>query len=204
MSVFEGDVMERAHEIVASYPDKRSAVMPLLYLAMHEEGRLTSDGIRSVAELTGITSVQVDAIATFYTMYKEKVGRHLVSVCTSISCHLLGASEVLAAAADEAGVSPGGTTDDGALTVEGVECIAACGGAVAAQVNYEFVEGVTPEAVRSLCRWLIDEAPESVNSDDLQERFGSGQSFEWGPTDPTTVPGPVPAFGPYGTAGGAS
>lgn len=190
----------RADAILALYPDPRSAVMPLLYIAMHEEGHLTDEGMRAVAALTGLTTVQVDAVASFYTMYKREVGRHLVSVCTSISCHLLGAGAVLDAAADEAGVSPGGTSADGEVTVEGVECIGACGGAPAAQVDYEFVEGITPDAARSLVRWLVDDAPDSVRSDDLQERFGGERAFDWGPTDDTEAVGPVPAFGPYGTS----
>jgi NADH-quinone oxidoreductase subunit E len=189
----------RAEAIVASYPDRRSAVMPLLYIAMHEEGRLTDDGVRAVAGMTGLTSVQVHAVASFYTMYKRSVGRHLVSVCTSISCHLLGAGDVLDAAADESGVPPGETAADGSITVEAVECLGACGGAPAVQVDYELIEGVTPDRVRSLCRWLVDAAPASVRSDDLQERFGGRRSFDWGPADDTAAAGPVPAFAPYGT-----
>jgi NADH-quinone oxidoreductase subunit E len=189
----------RAKAIVASYPDRRSAVMPLLYIAMHEEGRLTDDGVRAVAGMTGLTSVQVHAVASFYTMYKREVGRHLVSVCTSISCHLLGGDAVLAAAAAEAGVAPGETAEDGSVTVDPVECIGACGGAPAVQVDYEFVEGMTEDSARSLVRWLVDEAPASVRSEDLQERFGGKRAFDWGPTDDTEAVGPVPAFAPYGT-----
>lgn len=189
----------RAEAIVASYPDRRSAVMPLLYVAMHEEGRLTDAGVRAVGEMTGLTSVQVHAVASFYTMYKQEVGRHLVSVCTSISCHLLGGDAVLDAATDEAGVAVGGTAQDGSVTVESVECIGACGGAPAVQVDYEFVEGVTPEAMRSLVRWIVDEAPATVRSDDLQERFGGRRAFDWGPADDTEAVGPIPAFSPYGT-----
>jgi NADH-quinone oxidoreductase subunit E len=203
MSVWSEATLRRADEIVSRYPHPRSAVMPLLYLAMFEEGHLTDAGIRQVAERTGLTSVQVEAVASFYTMYKRHVGRHLVSVCISISCHLLGADDVLAEAADAAGVAIGDTTDDGSLTVEGVECIGACGGAPAVQVDYETIEGVTPEQGGALCRWLIDESPDSVSGDDLQERFGGVRSFDWGPSDPTTAGKPVPAFGRYGTAGGS-
>jgi NADH-quinone oxidoreductase subunit E len=201
MSGWSDEARRRAEAIVALYPHRRSAVMPLLYVAMHEEGRLTDEGMRTVAALTGLTTVQVDAIASFYTMYKRRVGRHLVSVCTSISCHLLGASEVLDAAADESGVPSGETAEDGSITVESVECLGACGGAPAVQVNYELIEGVTPDRVRSLCRWLLDDDPAAVRSDDLQERFGGRRSFDWGPEDATTATGPVPAFAPYGTAG---
>ena len=141
------ETVERARRLVARYPDPRSAVMPLLYMAQAEEGRLTDEGMRFAAELTGLTPVQVKSVASFYTMFKEEAGRYVVSVCTSISCMLLGAGEVLEAVEEETGVASGDT--DGLFTVEHVECIGACGGAPAAQVNYEFVEGLTPDSARS-------------------------------------------------------
>jgi NADH:ubiquinone oxidoreductase subunit E len=192
---------ERASALLARYPQRRSAVMPLLYLAMHEEGRLSDVGMRRVAELTGLTPAQVRSVATFYSMYKHDAGRYVVSVCGSIACYLLGADGVLAAVEDETGVRSGETGADGVFTVERVECIGACGGAPAMQVNYEMVEGVTPDQGRSLCRWLRDQRPRVVRSDDLQDRFGGRRSFDWGPEDRRGAIGPVPAFGPYGTAG---
>jgi NADH-quinone oxidoreductase subunit E len=197
---------ERAAAILARYPEKRSAVMPLLYLAMKEEGGdLTTDGMRRVAELTGTTPAQVRGVASFYTMYKrDGVGRYLVSVCTSISCMLLGGDEVLAAVGDETGVADGETGDDGLFSVEHVECIGACGGAPAVQVNYELVEGVTPDRARAMCRRLREERPAIVLGDDLQERFGGQQSFDWGPAEEEGAAGPIPAFGPLGTTGEGS
>lgn len=193
---------ERARAIIERYPDRRSAIMPLLYVAMAEEGRLTDDGVRRVAGLTGLTSVQVEAVASFYTMYKRHVGDYLVSVCTSVSCYLLGADEVLDAVSREGGAPPGETSTDGAITVEAVECIGACGGAPALQVNYELVEGVVPGRAGELCNWLRQERPAAVRSDDLQERFGGRRSFDWGPPDEVGAVGPVPAFEPYtGTVG---
>ncbi len=196
--------MQRAHEILARYPQPRSAVMPLLYIAMREDGHLTDEGMRQVAHLTGLTSVQVESVASFYSMYKRHVGAHVVSVCTSISCHLLGGRELLAAMSDETGVPPGETAMDGSITVESVECIGACGGAPAVQVDYELVEGVTPEKGRALCRWLTTERPTLVRADDLQKRFGGIRSFPAGGDDPVGAVGPFPAFGPIGTTGGGS
>ncbi len=195
------DLHVRAEAIVAKYPETRSAVMPLLYLAMHQEGRLTSEGMREVAEYTGLTPVQVESVASFYSMYKESVGDYIVSVCTSISCHLLGGDGVLEAVADEVEVPAGGTGADGLFSIEGVECIGACGGAPAIQVNYELVEGITPESGRRLCRWLDDDRPDVITSDHMQAEFGGPRSFEWGPEEPEGATGPVPAFGPLGTAG---
>jgi NADH:ubiquinone oxidoreductase subunit E len=197
---------ERAAAILARYPEKRSAVMPLLYLAMAEEGGdLTPEGERRVAELTGLSSAQVQSVSSFYTMYKrDGVGRYLVSVCTSISCMLCGGDDVLDAVADETGVPDGETGEDGLFSVEHVECIGACGGAPAVQVNYELVEGVTPDQARAMCRWLREEQPETVLGDDLQERFGGQRSFDWGPAEQEGATGAVPAFGPLGTTGEAS
>ena len=195
------DAVERAEALVARYPERRSAVMPLLYLAMREDGYLTEDGMRRVAGLTGLTPAQVQSVASFYTMFKrEPVGRYLVSVCTSISCMLLGADDVLDAVADEAGVPDGETGGDGLFSVEHVECIGACGGAPAVQVNYELVEGVTPEQGKALCAWLREARPEVVLGDEMQELFGGQRSFEWGPSETAGAVGPFPAFEPYGTA----
>ena len=96
MSRWPESTQARAREIISRYPDKRSAVMPLLYLSMHEEGHLTDEGMKEVAEWTGITPAQVQSVASFYTMYKrERTGKYLISCCTSISCMLLGGDDVL-------------------------------------------------------------------------------------------------------------
>lgn len=199
------ETLARARDLLARYPDPRSAVMPLLYVAMRQDGGLTDAGMRQVAELTGMTAVQVESVASFYSMYHRQVGAHLVSVCRSISCHLRGGDEVLKAVTDEAGVAVGETTPDGAITVEAVECIGACGGAPALQVDYELVEGVTPDQGRALYRWLgALPTGSQLRGDDLQDRFGGARSFPKGPDDATTAVGPYPAFGPFGTAGGGS
>ena len=202
MSQWSETTQERARAIMARYPQKRSAVMPLLYLAMAEEGHLTDDGMEEVARRVGITPAQVQAVATFYTMYKRKAtGRYLISCCTSISCMLLGGDEVLHAVEDQSGVPHGETDPDGLLSVEHVECIGACGGAPAVQVNYELIEGVTPDRARELVRWLGNARPDVVNSDEMQELFGGVRSFDWAIRDDDGAVGPYPAFQPLGTVG---
>ena len=176
--------------------------MPLLYLAMAEDGHLTDDGMQEVADWCEITPAQVMAVASFYTMYKrEPTGRYLISCCTSISCMLLGADDVLHAVEDESGVPHGETDDEGILAVEHVECIGACGGAPAVQVNYELIEGVTPEKARELVRWLRKAKPEVVNTDEMQQLFGGDRSFDWAITEDGGAVGPYPAFQPLGTVG---
>lgn len=200
MSLWPPDVQERAKDLVGRYPDPKSAVMPLLYLAMHQDGYLTEAGMQEVAAWTGHTPAQVQSVATFYGMFKtEPLGKYLVSVCTSISCMLLGSDDVLEAVEDETGVPHGETDAEGVFSVEHVECLGACGGAPAVQVNYELIEGPTPDQARALCRWLQEERPESVNTDDMQEQFGGRRSFDWGVAEADSAVGPFPAFGPYGT-----
>lgn len=200
---WSGPNQERAKTLLGSYPERRSAVMPLLYLASLEHGHVTDTAMREVAAMTGLTSAQVQAVASFYTMYKrDHVGRYLISVCTSISCFLLGGDDVLAAIEEESGTPDGETSADGLFSVEHVECIGACGGAPAVQVNYELLEGVTPENGAGVCRWLRDGLPDVVLGDEMQELFGGQRSFQWGPRERTGAVGPVPAFGPYGSAGG--
>ncbi len=200
MSIWSEATQQRARDILSRYPEKRSAVMPLLYLAMAEEGHLTNEGMAEVANWCEITPAQVQAVASFYTMYKrERTGKYLVSCCTSISCMLLGGDDVLHAVEDESGVPHGETDQEGVLSVEHVECIGACGGAPAVQVNYELIEGVTPEKARELVQWLKKAKPEVVNTDEMQQLFGGTRSFDWGIAEQGGAVGPYPAFQPLGT-----
>jgi len=175
--------------------------MPLLYLAMAEAGYLTNEGMEEVAEWCEITPAQVQAVASFYTMYKrEPTGTYLISCCTSISCMLLGSDDVLHAVEDESGVPHGETDAAGLVSVEHVECIGACGGAPAVQVNYELIEGVNAVKARELVRWLRKAQPQVVNTDEMQSLFGGRRSFDWAITEEGGAVGPYPAFQPLGTA----
>jgi NADH:ubiquinone oxidoreductase subunit E len=193
MSSWPEATKERARAIVAQYPNRRSAVMPLLYLAMAEDGYLTDEGMAEVANWIGITPAQVLSVASFYTMYKtEPVGRYLISCCTSISCMLLGSDEVLHALEANA--------DGSLVTVEHAECLGACGGAPAVQVNYELIEGVSPEKASQLVEWLMKAQPAVVNADEMQSLFGGRRSFDWAIAEAGGSGGPFPAFQPLGTA----
>lgn len=192
---------ERAAAMLEAYPQRRSTVMPLLYLASLEHGYTSEQAMREVAELTGLTAAQVQAVASFYTMYKrDHVGTYLISVCTSISCYLLGADDVLEAIEASTATPDGETSEDGLFSVEHVECLGACGGAPAVQVNYELIEGVQPDKALGLCRWLKQGRPDVIMSDEMQSLFGGQESFDWGPPEPEGAVAAVPAFGPYGSA----
>jgi NADH:ubiquinone oxidoreductase subunit E len=134
----------RAREIVARYPRPKSAILPLAHLAQDQDGWLTNEAMAEIAELTGVTPAEVLGTCSFYTMFKRRpCGRLVVSVCTNVSCLVTGGPEVLEHL--EARYAT-----DADVTVEEVECIAACGGAPAMQVNYEFHERVTPEAAEAV------------------------------------------------------
>jgi NADH-quinone oxidoreductase subunit E len=154
MAVFEGTALEEARTIVARYPDgrERSAVMPLLYLAQSREGRLTNEALREVGELLAITTAEVEAVATFYSMYRLRpTGEHLVTVCTNLSCMLRGAKDVLAAAHEEAGVEHGDdVSGDGLFSVHEEECLGVCDFAPAVQIDFANHDLVTPELMRGL------------------------------------------------------
>ena len=196
---WSAETIKRAQDIVARYPEPRSAVMPLLYLAMREDGYLTDDGIKRVADLVGITAAQVQSVATFYVMYKtEPKGKYLISMCTSISCYLMGADDVLHALEEASGV-PAGEADS-EIAVEHAECIGACGGAPACLVNYELIEGLTAEKAKDLVKWLRDGKPETINGDELQTLFGGVTSFDWAIKEENAAIGPYPAFPVFGTA----
>jgi NADH-quinone oxidoreductase subunit E len=140
-----------ARQIITRYPRSRSALVPLLHLAQEQDGWLTDDAMSHIAELLGLEPAEVLGTASFYEMFKrEEVGRYLVNICTDIACHLNGASELLAHAQDTLGVKAGGTTEDGSITLEDVQCIAACTEAPCLQVNYRYRYKVTPAVLDQL------------------------------------------------------
>lgn len=135
-----------AREIIARFPRPKSALIPLLHLAQEQDGHVTRDAMAHIAELVGVTPAEVYGTASFYEMFKfEPVGRYCVNICTNISCQLLGAWELLEHAEEHLGVRAGSTTPDGLVTLEDVECIAACTEAPALQVNYRYRYRVTPD-----------------------------------------------------------
>jgi NADH-quinone oxidoreductase subunit E len=144
VSFFTDDNRARARDIVAQYPQSRSAIMPLAYLAQDQHGWVPPEALADIADLVGVSAAEVQGTVSFYTMFKRRpCGRLLVSVCTNVTCLVVGGPEVLERLERKYAV-------DDEVTVEEVECLAACGGAPAMQVNYEFHEKLTPEMAEAI------------------------------------------------------
>ncbi|TLS39810.1 NADH-quinone oxidoreductase subunit NuoE [Streptomyces montanus] len=140
-----------AREVIARYPDSRSALLPLLHLVQSEEGHVTRTGMRFCAEMLDLTTAEVTAVATFYTMYRRKPsGDYQVGVCTNTLCAVMGGDAIFEALQDHLGVGNGETTGDGKVTLEHIECNAACDFAPVVMVNWEFFDNQTVESAKRL------------------------------------------------------
>jgi NADH-quinone oxidoreductase subunit E len=138
-------------EIAARYPQARSGLLPMLHLVQSVEGRVTARGIEACAEILGISSAEVSGVATFYTMYKRRpVGDYHVGVCTNTLCAIMGGDQIFEQLKDHLDVGNDETTEDGKVTLEHVECNAACDYAPVMMVNWEFMDNMTPESARQL------------------------------------------------------
>lgn len=138
------------------YPDPQSALLPALYLAQQDYGGwLPEQALDEVAEVMGLPPTQVASVATFYTMLNKKpVGRHLIQVCTNISCSLLGAEHLLSYISRKLGVAVGETTGDGKFTLLEVECLGSCGTAPMMQVDDAYHENLTEEKIDQILAGL--------------------------------------------------
>jgi len=148
MSVFSPQLASRFDALVAKYPLRRSALVPMLLYAQDEVGYLSDAVIAEVAERIGITELDVRNVATYYSMLRFKpVGKYNIQVCTNISCMLRGGYEILDKFQLELGITPKGITPDGIFSLEEVECLGACCWAPAIQVNYDFHDELKAELV---------------------------------------------------------
>jgi NADH-quinone oxidoreductase E subunit len=147
---------DRIRSVAAQYPESRSAVLPALRLAQEEHGGwLPPEAFREVGEALDLTPAYCKAVATFYDMFHfEPVGRHMVEVCTNISCALVGAQQVLEAFERELAVGAGETTEDGEVTLRTVECAGGCGWGTVVAVDHRYREPVRPADVPDIVRGL--------------------------------------------------
>jgi NADH-quinone oxidoreductase subunit E len=141
------ELRQRAEELVALYPEPRSATVPLCHLAQEQDGYLCDDAMEEIAGLTNTTYAEVRGTASFYDLlHLTPVGTYVVGVCTNVACLLAGGLELLAHAEERLAVAVGGTTADGAFTLEETECLGDCDVAPCVQVNSRFVR--TPTAAQ--------------------------------------------------------
>jgi NADH-quinone oxidoreductase E subunit len=151
--VYTAENRARFEEIVKRYPPdrRRSAVLPALYLVQNQQGYITANGIRHVAELLGITRADVEDVVSYYSMfYTRTVGKFVLSVCRTLSCALNGAERVTEAICDKLHVKPGQTDPSGTFTVLEVECLGACDRAPVIMVNDAWHEEQSPDTVGKL------------------------------------------------------
>lgn len=157
MSRLAPEFEKRAVDLMALYPQPRSALLPLLHVLQEQDGHLTEDGMEHLAELVGLMPAEVLSVASFYDMFKlEPVGRYVIGICTNIACMLDGAEELLHHAEQRLGVKDGATTPDGLFTLEEVECVAHCDKAPCAQVNYRYFGPLFDESFDQLVEDLAE------------------------------------------------
>ncbi|MCW2543645.1 MAG: nuoE [Frankiales bacterium] len=140
-----------AQEIVARYPRSRSALLPMLHLVQSVQGYVSPDGIRLCSEVLDLTKAEVGAVATFYSMYRRRpAGTYHVGVCTNTLCAVLGGDEIFASVKEHLGLGHNETLEDGSVSLEHIECMAACDYAPVMTVNWEFYDNQTPQSARDL------------------------------------------------------
>jgi NADH-quinone oxidoreductase subunit E len=152
---FSDDLLARldadAAQIIGQYPQSRSALLPLLHLVQSEEGYVSKDGIEFCAAKLGLSEAEVTGVVSFYTMYKRRpVGEYHVGVCTNTVCGVLGGYQILAELHEHLGVGDDEVTPDGRVSLEHLECNAACVYAPVMMVNWEFFDNMTPDSARQL------------------------------------------------------
>ena len=155
MAGYDEATLERlsadAAQIMARYPDPRSGLLPMLHLVQSAEGRVTAEGIEVCAEILGITAAEVSGVATFYTMYKRRpVGDYHVGVCTNTLCAVMGGDVIFERLKEHLDVGNDETTEDGKITLEHLECNAACDFAPVMMVNWEFMDNMDPASATQL------------------------------------------------------
>ena len=152
---YAADVLAQLHaeaeQVVARYPQRRSALLPLLHLVQSVDGYITGRGIDFCAEVLDLTRAEVSGVATFYTQYKRHPnGEYTVGVCTNTLCAIMGGDQIWESVSEHLGIGHDETTADGKITLERVECNAACDYAPVVMANWEFFDNQTPESTRRL------------------------------------------------------
>jgi len=152
---FSPEQLAEVRRLQSLYPDKRGALLPVLHMAQDTFGYISLPAEEYVASLFDLSPAHVHEVVTFYTLYfREPKGRHVVSVCHNLSCHLAGAPEILAHVKRRLGIDAGATTEDGRVTLQAVECLCACEAAPMMQVDDRYELNLTPEKVDRILEGL--------------------------------------------------
>jgi NADH-quinone oxidoreductase subunit E len=147
--------------ILARFPTKKSAVLPLMHLAQHEYGYMSAEAMREVAGILDLDPTHILSLTGFYSLYyEEPVGKYVLEICNDLACALCGADEFVAMASDKLGIPVDGTTDDGLFTLKTVMCLGACDKAPMLQCNLRFEENLDEEKFEQLLARLRREADE--------------------------------------------
>ncbi len=142
---------DKIEALAARYPNRRSILLPVLWMVQKEEGWISEESMREVAEIVGVTPAEVYEVVSFYTMYQQRpVGRHLICVCDTLSCAICGAFEAAEYIKKKLGIDRGLTTSDGRFTLEYVECIGACTEAPAMLVDEDLHGNLTPQKIEEI------------------------------------------------------
>lgn len=164
----------RAQEMIALYPQSRSAIMPLLYIAQEHFGHITQAAVDWVSHKLSLAPVQVWEVATFYTMYyKKPVGRYHVQVCRTLPCALRGAKRISQFLHEHLGLKPGEVSADGTWSFEEVECLGSCGTAPMCQINDVFFENLNEEKLIKLLDRIEKESPD-LRFSTVRDQLGAG------------------------------
>ncbi len=149
--MFSETVLKEIDEIKGRYPDSRSALLPALYVAQREFGWLSHEAMSYVARTLNLPEAMVRGTASFYSMFKhKKAGRHLIQLCTNVSCMILGAERLVDFLRTKYGMEPDNTTQDGRFSLVIMECIGACGTAPAMLVNTDFYDSLTEKRIEEI------------------------------------------------------
>lgn len=149
--MFSETVLKEIEEIKARYPDPASALLPSLYIAQKDFGWLSHEAMQCVAQTLNVPEALVRGTASFYAMFRHKpVGRHLIQLCTNVSCMILGAEKLVDLLKTKYGLEPNNTTQDGRFSLMIMECIGACGTAPAMLVNTDFHDNLTEKRIEEI------------------------------------------------------
>ncbi len=153
--VFKPETEAEIVELLAKYPTKKAALLPVLHLAQRDYGWMSDDAMALVAKRLDLPVAHVYGVVTFYTMYHQKpVGKYVIEVCRTLSCAMMGAEKITRCLEKKLGIKVGETTPDNLYTLAEVECLASCGTAPAASINGAYYENLTPEKVGKVLQEL--------------------------------------------------